>query len=127
LSAEKKGLFDHFKDEELLKVGIPEVLFPLIRSLITEAQLDEVGKSIPQETFEALFMLAAGFTLAEVLNEQERQTAVKPVDTTDFAAALNVPDSQRRFHIVDDAKELAEILNAPLVVNDNYFFQRRQL
>jgi superfamily I DNA/RNA helicase len=109
-----KGLFDGFKDKELLKAGIPEALLPLIRRLTTEAQLDEAGKNIPQEAFEALFMLAAGFTLAEVLNEQERQATAKPVDTTDFAAALEAPDSQRRFHIVDDAKELAEILNAPL-------------
>ena len=111
---ETKGLFDSFKDKELLKVGIPEALLPLIRSLKTEADLDDLGKSIPQEAFEALFMLGAGFTLAEVLNEQERQTSAKPVDTTDFAAALETPDSQRRFYVVEDAKELAEILNAPL-------------
>ena len=111
---ETKGLFDDFKDKELLNVGIPAALLPLVRSLKTEAQLDEIGKSIPQEAFEALFMLAAGFTLAEVLNEQERHAAAKPVDTTDFAAALEAPDSHRRFHVVEDAKELAEILNAPL-------------
>lgn len=109
-----KGLFDDFKDKELLKAGIPETLLPLVRSLKTETQLDEIGKNIPQEAFEALFMFAAGFTLAEVINEQERQATAKPVDTTDFAAALEAPDSQRRFHVVDDAKELAEILNAPL-------------
>lgn len=111
---ETKGLFERFKDKELLKAGIPEALLPLVRGLKTEAQLDDVGRSIPQEAFEALFMLAAGFTLAEVLNEQERQIAAKPVDTTDFAAALAAPDSQRCFHVVEDAKELAEILNAPL-------------
>jgi len=111
---EAKGLFDGFKDKELLKVGIPDVLLPLVRSIKTEAQLDDIGKSMPQEAFEALFMLAAGFTLAEVLNEQERQATTKPVDTTDFAAALDAPDSQRRFRVVEDAKELAEILNAPL-------------
>jgi hypothetical protein len=108
---EKKGLFDNYRDEELLRVGIPNVLLPQVRNLTTETQLDETGKSFPQEAFEALFMLAAGFTLAEVLSEQERQAAAKPVDTTDFVTALNVPDSQRRFHIVDDASELAEILS----------------
>lgn len=111
---ETKGLFDAFKDKELLKAGIPEALLPLVRSLKTEAQLDDIGKSIPQESFEALFMLAAGFTVAEVLHEQERQITTKPVDPTDFAAALQAPDSQRHFHVVEDAKELAEILNAPL-------------
>ncbi len=111
---EDRGLFDDFKDKELLKAGIPEVLLPLVRSLKSETELDDIGKSIPQEAFEVLFMLAAGFTLAEVLNEQERRVAAKLVDTTDFVAALETPDSQRRFHVVEDAKELAEILNAPL-------------
>ena len=111
---EIKGLFDNFKDKELLKAGIPEALLPLVRSLKAEADLDDIGKSIPQEAFEALFMLAAGFTLAEVLNEQERKAAAIPVDTNDFAKALECPDSQRRFHVVEDAKELAAILNAPL-------------
>ena len=111
---EAKRLFDDFKDKELLRLGIPDALLPLVRGLRTESQLDEIGKSIPQESFEALFMLAAGFTVAEVLNEQERQAAAKPVDTSDFAAALEAPDSLRRFHVVEDAKELAEILNAPL-------------
>lgn len=114
IAQEARGLFDDFKEKELLKAGIPEVLLPLVRSLKTEAQLDNIATSIPQEAFEALFMLAAGFTLAEVLNEQERQAATKPVDTTDFAAALEAPDSLRRFRVVEDAKELAEILNAPL-------------
>jgi len=114
IPSETKGLFDGFKDKELLKAGIPEALLSLVRGLQTESELDEVGKSIPQEAFEALFMLAAGFTLAEVLNEQERQVAAQSVDTTDFATALDAPDSQRRFHVVEDAKELAEILNAPL-------------
>lgn len=111
---EAKGLFDDFKDKELLRVGIPDALLPLVRNLKTETQLDDIGKSIPQESFEALFMLAAGFTLAELLNEQERQVTAQPVDTADFAAALEAPDSQLRFHVVEDAKELAEILNAPL-------------
>lgn len=109
-----KGLFDGFKDKDLLKAGIPEALLPHVRSIKTEPQLDDTRDCIPQESFEALFMLAAGFSLAEVLNEQERKLAAQPVDTTDFAAALEAPDSQRRFHVVEDAKELAEILNAPL-------------
>jgi len=111
---EDQALFSAFKDKELLKAGIPEALLAVVRSVKTESELDEIGKSFPQEAFEALFMLAAGFTLAEVLNEQERQAAPKPVDVTDFATALQAPDSHRRFHVVDDAKELAEILNAPL-------------
>lgn len=114
VAPDAKGLFDGFKEKELLKAGIPEILIPMVRNIKTEAQLDEAEKRVPQEAFEALFMLAAGFTLAEVLNEQERQAAAQPVDPKDFAAALDAPDSKRRFYVVEDAIELAEIFNAPL-------------
>lgn len=114
VSQKEKGLFSSLKDKDLLRVGTPESLLPLVRSLKTEAELDGVANSIPQEVHEALFMLAAGFTLAEVVNEQERRLSTQPVNLSDYGAALEAPDSQRRFHVITDAKELAEILSAPL-------------
>ena len=111
--SQAKGLFIGFRDKDLFKVGIPEILLPLVRSLETETQLEEACKHLPQESSEALFMLASGFSLDEVINERDRKAEAPPVDTTDFAAALAAPDSQLRFHIVADAGELNE-MNAPL-------------
>jgi UvrD/REP helicase N-terminal domain len=70
---------------------------------------------MPQEAYEALFLLASGYSVDEVFAEV--QTPVDPpavVDTTDYTKALLTDDSQRRFHVVEGAQELAEILTAPL-------------
>ena len=68
----------------------------------------------PEEVSEALYMLAAGYSLEDAYKELEKQQDDKEVDDKDFEKALSHPDSQRRFHIVSDALELQEMLNAPL-------------
>lgn len=107
-------LFAHLKDPELLRLGIPEMLLPQVRRVRKREDLDDIEAILPQEAFEALFFLAEGFSLEEVLTDLEKEQPPAEVDTQDFAAALEHPDSKRRFHVVEGAVELAEILNAPL-------------
>ncbi len=111
---EEKGLFHDLKDNHLLQIGVPVAFLPLVRSVMTEADLDRQEAVLPQEAYEALFLYAAGYSFEEVLKEVEKQEVGKEVDTGDFAKALENPDTMRRFHVVEDALELAEILNAPL-------------
>src|SRR5690606_31852448 len=111
---EEEGLFTEFRDRELTQFGVPEELLPLVYSCKTEGDLDAIQPHLPDEAYEALFLLAAGATLREVDRELEYMRAERGADTDDFAAALENPDTQRRFHIVDDELELQEILNAPL-------------
>ncbi len=113
-SSPAKGIYDQFKDRELRRIGVPDVLFPLVRSLTTEADIDRIVDYIPQEVFESLFMLAAGYTLEEVDRELEQRRVAQHIDQSDFSTALENPDSKRRFYVVEDATELAQILNAPL-------------
>ncbi len=108
------GLFDNIKDKHLLRLGVPDELIPLVRTIRTDAELEQAEDRFPQEAYEALYMLASGYSLEEVLRELEAREDEKPVDPDDFEAALRREDSQRRFYIVEEAKELAEILNAPL-------------
>ncbi|WP_299976272.1 UvrD-helicase domain-containing protein [Desulfobacula sp.] len=110
----KKALFDNIRDRHLLKLGLPKLQIPLIRSLETVGELDQISTQIPQEAYESLFFLAEGFSLEEVLQEIESTEKTKAVDTDDFSSALENPDSRRRFYIVEDDLELAAILNEPL-------------
>ena len=108
------GLFDDVKDKHLVRLGVPEALLPLVRRLEDEDDLDHAVSALPQEAHEALLLLAAGYTLSEVFREMEKpeEPAAAPAQTV--AAALQNEDSKRRFYVVEEAKELAEILNAPL-------------
>ncbi len=108
------GLFDDVKDKHLLRLGVPEALLPLVRGLRSDTDLEKAEKEIPQEAYEALFLLASGYSLEEVFQEVDKRDEEVPVNTGDFVAALQNEDSRRRFYVVDEAKELTEILSAPL-------------
>jgi superfamily I DNA/RNA helicase/mRNA-degrading endonuclease RelE of RelBE toxin-antitoxin system len=106
-------------DDVLLLLGVPEPLLPAVRALRTEEDLDQLCKYLPQEASDALYLLAAGYDVDEVIDELDRASREqlakqKPVDTTDFATALQKSESKRQFKIVEDDHELSEILNAPL-------------
>lgn len=112
---ERDDLFAEHRDRELVRLGVPEQLMPLVRSIQTEEQLDELQQYLPEEAYEALFLLAAGYTQREVDQElayKRRET--ETVDTEDFAAALEDPNTQRRFTVVEDDEELQRMLDAPL-------------
>ena len=111
---EESGLFKQYKDKDLVRLGIPEVLLPFVRAISTEKMLDQISAHLPQEAYEALFLLAAGHSPEEVSIEMELKEKTEKVDVEDFETALDNPNTKRRFHVVSGALELAEILNAPL-------------
>ncbi len=110
----RTGLFDDCADKDLLALGTPAALLPSVRAIETEEDLDSTAPHLPEEVSEALYGLAAGLMLSEVRNEIDARKAEDAAKTRDYRAALEHPDSQRRFAIVDTEQELSEMLNAPL-------------
>lgn len=105
-------LFATFRDRELVKLGIPEIVIPFIRTIKTEEDLETAEDKLPREAWEALFMLYAGETLQDVYN-----TVVVPtmqVDTEDVESSLHQADSQRRFVVITDDESLKDMLTYPL-------------
>ncbi|WP_181233335.1 UvrD-helicase domain-containing protein [Enhygromyxa salina] len=114
-------LFAGHQTEDLLLFGVPEPLLPAVRALRTEINLDELAPYLPDEAADALYLLAAGFTVDETLDELDRRTepgqvdvAVEPVDVDDFAESLTRDQSKRAFKLLEDDAELAAMLAAPL-------------
>jgi len=108
------GLFDDIHDRHIKKLGVPETLINAVRHVKNMDDLDSLSSSLPQEAYEALFFLAEGFPIDEVVGELESARAARQVDTTDFEKALEEPFSKQRFHIVTDDLELQAMLQAPL-------------
>ena len=106
------GMFAEVRDRQLVSLGIPESLLDLVRSINDEEELDTMANRMPEEAYDALVMLAAGYTIEQV--DQELVAAAETIDTGDFSAALEAPDSKRRFYVLDDEMELKAILSAPL-------------
>jgi superfamily I DNA/RNA helicase len=78
-----------------------------------EDQLDQLEKILPREAFEAVFMLAAGYSVEEARNELAI-ARVPSVDTLDFATAVERDSSKRHFVVITNAAEMEKLLAAPL-------------
>jgi superfamily I DNA/RNA helicase len=104
--------FDGLRDRELLRLGVPVAMLPEVREVRSEPDLDDVQARLPQEAYEALFLLLAGESYENLVLQREAPSA--PVDTDDFSAALRNFDSRARFAIAHDQMELEAMLNAPL-------------
>ncbi|MED5374280.1 MAG: UvrD-helicase domain-containing protein [Myxococcota bacterium] len=113
----KGSLLQSFDDTSLTSLGLPAALLPAVRSLDTVAELDGLAPHLPPEASDALYLLAAGYTLEETRAElqgapPEAETA-EPVeiDEQDFAAAVHHPDSQRSFKLPEDSGDLEAVLS----------------
>ncbi|MFQ5421144.1 MAG: UvrD-helicase domain-containing protein, partial [Anaerolineae bacterium] len=110
------GLFETFAAEDLLRIGLPSVLLPAVQNIQTAEQLEKLKPYLPDEAYEALFWIANfGYSIAQALQEVAvSRPQPQTVDVDDVEAALQHPDSQRRFTIVESEGDLEEMLNAPL-------------
>lgn len=106
-------LFASIADNDLVKVGVPDVLLPAIRKLTSDEELENAKPGIPADAYDALVCLAAGFTVQETVEELERGKG-PPVTADEFAAALKTPESRRTFWLVEDDEELQKMLDEPL-------------
>jgi superfamily I DNA/RNA helicase len=106
-------LFKNTSDNDLIKIGVPEILLPAVRKLTSDEELENAKSGIPADAYDALICLAAGFTVQETIEELERGKGA-PVTVDNFAAALKTPESRRTFWLVEDDAELQKMLDEPL-------------
>lgn len=106
-------LFARIDDSSLMQLGVPPELIPRVRNINDEAALDALQPALPVEAYEGLFLLAAGDGVSQILAQRETRVD-RAIDTSDFTAALETPESQSRFVVVTSDAEMTAILNAPL-------------
>ena len=76
-------IFKDISDEVLIKVGVPEETLALVRKITSIAKLDENINLLPSDAYEALYFLAEGYSVEEVL-EVCAKNDDEEVDTEDF-------------------------------------------
>lgn len=118
-SANVPGLFDHIKDKHLLQLGVPEDVIPNVRDMKIEADLENAldGELLPQEAYDALFIVMAGGSFEEAwaeANPQEQYTETQQVNVNDYEKALDKAESRRRFVVAEDETELEAVLSESL-------------
>lgn len=108
-----KGLFDHVKDRDLVRLGVDPNLLTLARKITTEKELDTFANLIPSRQADALLCLAMGMTADETWSEVAKYLVDgKPpedIDPNDLAAAAErTPD---QYVVASGPEHLAEILS----------------
>lgn len=110
---EKVYLFATATDDELLKLGVPEVQLDLVKSFVSKEEFHKAEPSMPHDAYEHLSWLAEGFPMEEVLElVSEEQTAA--TSSEDLSAALDVSTTLKSFVVVEGEDELRRIMAEPL-------------
>lgn len=113
VSPETAYLFAAAKDEDLLKLGVPEAQLEFIRSIITKEDFYKAEAAMPHDAYEHLSWLVEGFPIEEVLElASEEQKIISSGE--DLSAALDVPTTLKSFVVVDGEDELRRIMAEPL-------------
>ncbi len=105
------ALFETFADADLIRAGVPEMLLPSVRALHSADGLERLRPYLPPEAHETLFYIA---NLGCAVDEALRHAGVETEAPVDVSLALEHPDSRRRFHLVESAEELDQILDEPM-------------
>lgn len=112
--SEEHGLFTHLTDHQLIKLGVPPELVPVVKRIRTLEELDAKRKDIPADAWEALNFLATGESYEEVLSFMEELRAEEEDGADPFERAVKNRSSSRSIVVITDDEQLNEILNQPL-------------
>ncbi|OGQ78140.1 MAG: hypothetical protein A2289_04700 [Deltaproteobacteria bacterium RIFOXYA12_FULL_58_15] len=110
---EYKGAFGHLQDDVLVALGLPSLLIPSVRQVGGEKDFDLLAPHLPEEVRDPLRWIVLGGSLGEA-QELYQQSPEPPKNAEDFKAALDQPDSKRRFVRIRSATELESLLTGPL-------------
>jgi len=108
-------LFRKYATSDLLSiVGVPEELIPRVRSLHSKKELEDIQEKLPESVFENLWFLANGFSMEEINQTNTIPSLSKTTVKDDYIQALERPQNQRSFSIIESDDELEKILLEPL-------------
>jgi hypothetical protein len=109
-------LFAHRSDQEIIQLGVDELLLPLLRTLTDEDALQGLLVFLPPGQLDALVMLLGHEPVEILYAELAGREAAAEVDVDAVDAAVDSPASQGQFHVVDDQLDLSEMLAKPLAL-----------
>jgi len=97
-SSVSAGIFSKYKEKDLLKLGVPNVLLPSIRQISDLNGLDALSTFIPISLFESLFFLIDGADITSLISEIEEGKS-ESIDHESQATSIN---NQRSFIELDE-------------------------
>ena len=111
LASDLPGLYDDLKNRELLRMAVPPAMLGEVRDICSKNDLEELKDRLPEDAYSSLQYYLIGLSYDEIILDLE---SPKEVDTEDFSKALGRQGSRAHFGVINNEKELKEILKAPL-------------
>ncbi|MFD1428383.1 superfamily I DNA/RNA helicase/mRNA-degrading endonuclease RelE of RelBE toxin-antitoxin system [Kroppenstedtia sanguinis] len=114
------GLFSIYTDRQLLDVGVPKQLLPFIREIREPGELNHPKEEIPEETLEALKLLAEGEPFDAVYQfvlewrVEQNQTEPEENEAEALERVIHSPASSRSIVVISSDEQLNEILDKPM-------------
>jgi superfamily I DNA/RNA helicase len=102
---ESTTFMSKFNLDELLKIGVPEVLLPSIQRMNDLNDLQAMESYLPQDVFERLFNLFDGNTIDQILTDVSEGVSID-----EGGIAENSPNNRRFFFEITDV-DLAALFN----------------
>ncbi|MDE2835609.1 MAG: AAA family ATPase [Bacteroidota bacterium] len=106
------GLFAHWKDRQLQRLGVPRELMELVRTFEAVADLNRHAEALPVGAYVTLSDLADGADYEALV--RDLQAYRDDLGDDDFDEALKDTKNRRDFVVIDDDESLKAMLEAPL-------------
>ncbi|TVQ55293.1 MAG: DNA helicase [Spirulina sp. DLM2.Bin59] len=114
-SQQQSNRFQQVKDKHLMRLGVPEILLPALRQVVTDQDVDDILMHLPSEAKEAVFLLASGYSIEQVFQELDKpETAKATINPHDIDQALQNEETLTHFTVITDDRDLEKMLAAPL-------------
>ncbi len=97
-----------YTDEQLVRIGVPIVLMPSIRKVVSYEDLQNLEPYLPEQAFENLYYLLDGIPYDEVADEIALGKPDKPLEEESPEESYNY---QREFVVITDDETLEEVLS----------------
>ncbi|MFW8695896.1 hypothetical protein, partial [Mesorhizobium japonicum] len=69
-SLDRAGLFHALKDREIRRLGVPDDRLSAVRLVCTEEQLEALQSELPDEAYDALYLISYGDKYENVIRER---------------------------------------------------------
>lgn len=105
-AAKPEGVFTQLKDEQLLRLGVPEAIVFRVREILNEEQFWSLEPFLPRDAFEYLFYFLEGESFEQLVTQIEAGKA----QVSTAAEVFDSPNAMRFSRRVDEETDLDKIL-----------------
>jgi superfamily I DNA/RNA helicase len=104
------GLLDGYTNEQLLNIGIPEVLLPAVSKINSLEDLEKLEKYLPQDAFESIFYLLEGANIDQLILDIKEGKST----SADLDEQIQSANNRRNFIELTDDNLFNEVLEGTL-------------